>query len=506
MRCARKRESLEILNRVGATVAAELDLAQAVQVVTDAATELTGAAFGSFFYNVIDEKGESYTLYTLSGVPREAFSKFPMPRNTAVFAPTFAGARHRAHRRHHQGSALRKKCAAHRHAEGHLPVRSYLAAPVVSRSGEVLGGLFFGHSEGRRLHRTRRAAGRRHRRAGGHRASTTHGCIRPRKTKSRNAKCRKPRCAAERKNSSNSISRSNAKWQERTAELSTANEQLRQEAEEREKIEQALRQSQKMEAVGKLTGGVAHDFNNLLQVIGGNLQLLTKDIAGNDKAEQRVRNALAGVSRGAKLAAQLLAFGRRQPLAPKVVNLGRFVRGMDDLLRRALGDGVEVETVISGGLWNTLVDPSQRRERAAESRHQRARCDERPRQTDHRSRQCRARPTTTPRAIPKSAPGQYVMLAVTDTGCGMTPEVMEHVFEPFFTTKPEGQGTGLGLSMVYGFVKQSGRPHQHLQRAWPRHDGAHLSAARRAGRGRRRRRLGRPSIGGSETRARRRGR
>ena len=135
-----------------------------------------------------------------------------------------------------------------------------------------------------------------------------------------------------------------------------------------------------MEAIGKLTGGVAHDFNNLLQVIGGNLQLLAKDVAGSEKPEQRVRNALAGVARGANLAAQLLAFGRRQPLAPKVVNLGRFVRGLDDMFRRALGEGIEVETIVSGGLWNHARRPRPGRERAAEPRDQCPRRDERPRQ------------------------------------------------------------------------------------------------------------------------------
>jgi CheY-like chemotaxis protein len=209
-----------------------------------------------------------------------------------------------------------------------------------------------------------------------------------------------------------------------------------------------------MEAVGKLTGGIAHDFNNLLQVVGGNLQLLAKDVAGHDKAEQRLRNALAGVSRGAKLAAQLLAFGRRQPLAPKVVNLGRFVRDMDDLLRRALGDGVEVETVISGGLWNSLVDPSQ-----VENALLNLAINARDAMNGHGKLTIEAgnAALTDDDATRHSevTPGHYVMLAVTDTGCGMTHEVMEHVFEPFFTTKPEGQGTGLGLSMVYGFVKQS---------------------------------------------------
>jgi signal transduction histidine kinase/PAS domain-containing protein len=240
----------------------------------------------------------------------------------------------------------------------------------------------------------------------------------------------------------------------RTAELEAANAQLRREALEREKMEQALRQSQKMEAVGKLTGGVAHDFNNLLQVIGGNLQLLSKDVAGSERAQRRLTHALAGVTRGSKLAAQLLAFGRRQPLAPKVVNLGRFINGLDDLLRRALGDGIEIDTVIGAGLWNSLVDPSQVENallnlainaRDAMNGHGRLTIEAgNAALTDHDVGQ-----------HDELRPGHYVMLAVTDTGCGMTPDIVEHVFEPFFTTKPEGQGTGLGLSMVYGFVRQS---------------------------------------------------
>ena len=246
-----------------------------------------------------------------------------------------------------------------------------------------------------------------------------------------------------------------AKVVERTAELEAANQRLRSEAEEREKVEFALRQSQKMEAVGKLTGGVAHDFNNLLQVVGGNLQLQMKDVAGNERSEQRIRNALAGFARGSKLAAQLLAFGRRQPLTPKVVNLGRFVRGLDDLLRRALGDGVEIETVITGGLWNVLVDTSQ-----VENALLNLAINARDAMSGHGRLTIEAgNATLTEDYTARHAdvvPGQYVMLGVTDTGTGIPADVIEHVFEPFFTTKPEGQGTGLGLSMVYGFVKQSG--------------------------------------------------
>ncbi len=227
------------------------------------------------------------------------------------------------------------------------------------------------------------------------------------------------------------------------------------EIESRRQTEMKLAQAQKMETVGKLTGGVAHDFNNLLQVVSGNLQLLARDVAGNDRAERRVANAMAGVSRGSKLASQLLAFGRRQALEPKVVNVTRFVNGMDDMLRRAIGEGVEVETIVGGGLWNTFIDPAQI-ENALLNLAINAR--------DAMEGQGRLTielgnahlDDAYARTHDEVMPGQYVMLAVSDTGSGMAPEIIDKVFEPFFSTKGEGKGSGLGLSMVYGFVKQSG--------------------------------------------------
>ncbi|WP_425437651.1 PAS domain-containing protein [Melittangium boletus] len=224
---------------------------------------------------------------------------------------------------------------------------------------------------------------------------------------------------------------------------------------EQRQIEEQLRQSQKMEAVGKLTGGVAHDFNNLLQVIAGNLQLLQRDVAGNERGLRRVRTAIGSVERGARLASQLLAFARRQPLAPMVIHLGRLVRGMDELLRRSIGEDIEMETVISGGLWNTSVDPNQLENvilnlaiNARDAMHNTGKLTIEVSNAMLDDRYALRHPEV--------LPGQYVLLAVSDTGSGMTPEVMDRAFEPFFTTKPEGRGTGLGLSMVYGFVKQSG--------------------------------------------------
>jgi PAS domain S-box-containing protein len=219
--------------------------------------------------------------------------------------------------------------------------------------------------------------------------------------------------------------------------------------------EAQLRQVQKMEALGKLTGGVAHDFNNLLQVIGANLEMLSVEIAGNDKLRRRVEGAFRAVWRGSKLASHLLAFARRQPLSPKVINLGRLIRNADDMFRRALGEGIEIETVIAGGLWNTRVDPVQVETALlnlvinacdAMDGHGRLTIEAGNAFLDDHYALHHVEVT----------PGQYVMIAVSDTGCGIGPEIFEKVFDPFFSTKPEGRGTGLGLSMVHGFVKQSG--------------------------------------------------
>lgn len=221
------------------------------------------------------------------------------------------------------------------------------------------------------------------------------------------------------------------------------------------RAEQALAHAQKMETIGKLTGGVAHDFNNLLQVISGNLQLLGREIADNENAQRRVENALAGVRRGAKLASQLLAFGRRQALEPKVVNIGQLIVTMDDMLQRALGETINVQTSVQSGLWNAFVDWGQL-ENAVLNLVVNARdaMEEGGALTIEISNS--SLNDAYARDHAEVDAGEYVMVAITDTGCGMPADVAAQVFEPFFTTKPEGKGTGLGLSMVYGFVKQSG--------------------------------------------------
>jgi PAS domain S-box-containing protein len=232
----------------------------------------------------------------------------------------------------------------------------------------------------------------------------------------------------------------------------------REQAEQIRRTELALQQSQKMETIGKLTGGVAHDFNNLLQIISGNLQLLEMHCEGaadGDNAQRWIASSRSAVEKGAKLASYLLAFGRRQPLEPRVVKIGKVVTGMEDMLRRALGEEIEVELVISGGLWNTAVDIAQVENAVLNlAINARDAMDGMGRLTIEANNAvlddlyCRNHADV--------APGQYVMIGVTDTGSGMTREVLGQAFEPFFSTKEEGKGTGLGLSMVYGFVKQSG--------------------------------------------------
>ncbi|QOY93283.1 response regulator [Massilia sp. UMI-21] len=214
----------------------------------------------------------------------------------------------------------------------------------------------------------------------------------------------------------------------------------------------ALHQAQKMEAIGQLTGGVAHDFNNVLQIIGGNLQLLKLVGNLNDSAKGRVEMALGGVERGAKLAAHLLAFARRQPLQSVVVDPGHLLRDMDDMMRRVLGPSARVVTEIAPGLGSTMVDPNQLNNVLLNLA-----INARDAMAGNGTLTIRAGNAGPDDALPDEVPqGKYIMIEVHDTGKGMPKDVLLRAFEPFFTTKPTGQGTGLGLSMAYGFVKQSG--------------------------------------------------
>ncbi len=685
--------TLETLNRTGAALAGELDLERIVQMVTDAGVELTGAAFGRFFYNVLDEAGESYMLYTLSGVDRSAFERFPMPRNTAVFAPTFKG----------EGVVRSDDILAdprygkndpHRGMpEGHLPVRSYLAVPVTSRSGEVTGGLFFGHPEPGRFNerherlmvgmaaqaaiaidnaRLFRAAQRelderrrteerlrdseeqlsaifsqaaaglvekdldgrflrmndryceivgrtREELIGMRTQDITHPDDLPRNAflfqraieagepfEIEKRYCRPDGSAVwvnnsvspirdaagrpltvltvsiditERKTAGEALRLRGeefyaladniptlcwivyanghifwynrrwyeytgtspesqegwgweavhdpeqlpgvvARWKhslatgepfemtfplkgadgvfrpfltqivpirdeqgrivrwfgtnvdvsehvkaerllerrvaERTAELQAANERLHAEMEERQSAEEQLRQAQKMEAVGQLTGGIAHDFNNLLTGVIGSLDMLQRRVSQGRTGdiERYASAAMTAANRAAALTHRLLAFSRRQPLDPKPVNANRLVTGMEELLRRTIGEAVRLEIVTAGGLWLTRCDPHQL-ESAILNLAINAR-DAMPKGGKLTIETCNAHLDNAYAAQQREVrPGQYICICVTDTGTGMTPDVIAKAFDPFFTTKPIGQGTGLGLSMIYGFARQS---------------------------------------------------
>ncbi|WP_242141150.1 PAS domain-containing sensor histidine kinase [Sphingomonas sp. TREG-RG-20F-R18-01] len=220
--------------------------------------------------------------------------------------------------------------------------------------------------------------------------------------------------------------------------------------------EEMLRQSQKMEAVGQLTGGLAHDFNNLLAGISGSLELITMRLAQGRVAEvEKYATAAQGAaSRAAALTHRLLAFSRRQTLAPKPTDVKQLVSGMADLIGRTIGPDIELETVNAGGLWPSLIDPSQL-ENAILNLCINAR-DAMPdggKITIESGNRWFDQRTAKERGV---EPGQYVSLCVSDTGTGMPPEVIAKAFDPFFTTKPIGVGTGLGLSMIYGFAQQSG--------------------------------------------------
>jgi len=222
------------------------------------------------------------------------------------------------------------------------------------------------------------------------------------------------------------------------------------------RAEEALRQAQKMEAVGQLTGGLAHDFNNLLGAIGGSLELIKRHSPeGSARMERYIDTAQGAVRRAASLTHRLLAFSRRQALDPKPTNVNRLIAGMEELIRRSVGPDVAVAVAGAPGLWITRIDPSQL-ESALLNLCINARDAMAPdggRLTIETANMSMDEQAARERDL---APGQYISLRVTDTGAGMAPEVMRRAFDPFFTTKPIGQGTGLGLSMVYGFVRQSG--------------------------------------------------
>ena len=237
--------------------------------------------------------------------------------------------------------------------------------------------------------------------------------------------------------------------------LAAVNRRLVVEAETRQAAERQVTQLQKMEAVGKLTGGIAHDFNNMLTIVIGALETARRRSASPERVASCIDMAMEGATRAAQLTARLLAFARQQPLEPRVVNANKLVTATSELLRRTLGENLRIETVLAGGLWPAFADPGQL-ENAIINLCVNAR-DAMPDGGRLTIETANAHlDDAYVRANDDSEAGQYVLVSVTDTGEGMPPDVIERAFDPFFSTKGVGQGTGLGLSQVHGFVKQSG--------------------------------------------------
>ena len=577
--------TLEVLNRTGVAVAAEHDLERLVQLVTDAGVELSHAAFGAFFYNVMKQGCEAYTLYALSGASRSAFERFPMPRNTAIFEPTFRGRGPVRSDDIPSDARYGKSAPYHGMPEGHLPVRSYLAVPVVSRSGEVLGGLFFGHPQPKvfteraerivtalasqaavaidnaLLYQTsqREIAARREaerelqvlnetleQRAEERARQLTASVMKLEDTERRfellvqgvtdyaiymldaggnvvnwnpGAERIKGYASGEvlgRHFSSFYTPEDQAKETPQHA-LATARSTGKYEAEgwrvrkdgsrfwagvvinpikdgngdligfakitrdltERRVADERARQAQKMEGIGQITGGVAHDFNNLLTIIIGNLETLLRNLNVTAVDAERLRrsaeNAMRGARRAESLTQRLLAFSRQQPLDPKPTDLGRLVTGMSDLLRRSLGEQVTVETVLGGGVWRANTDPNQLElailNLAVNARDAMPNGGKLTLETanvylDEQYAASQA----------EVLPGQYVMLAVTDTGSGMPPDVIARAFRPLlhdegnWTRHRIGPLAGLWLRQAIAWAREN------LQRGGRRHDDQALSA------------------------------
>ena len=445
-----ERNRLEVLNRTGAQFAAELDPDWLVQAVTDAGVELTGARLGAFLGDPQGEGGDA--LHALSGVNRSALEGRPMPRAADVFRPVVGERVLRCDdiaadpRLRHGG--LRRVMPNGR------PLRSCLAAPVVSRGGEVMGGLLFGHPEPGAFAEAaeRVVAG-----LAGQAVSAID-----------NARLFR---AAQRANET-----LEARVEARTRDLRQAIATPHEEMLERERTEEALRQSQKMEAVGQLTGGIAHDFNNMLQGIGGALETMQRRIAQGCAAEMipLMEAARQGMPRAAALTHRLLAFARRQALDPRPFEPDELIKGMEELIRRTAEPAIAVELRLGNDAWTVLCDPSQL-ENALLNLAINA--------SDAMPDGGRLTLATKGLRLTRGdiagqdgvTPGDYVEISVADTGTGMDEATRAGALEPFLTRSRSGMGRGWAAALrLRAPERRLGAPGQ---RAGPGHDGAPPFAA-----------------------------
>ena len=565
-----RTRSLEIINRVGNELTGELELDKIVQMVTDAGREISGAAFGAFFYNVTNEAGESYSLYALSGVSRDAFERIPMPRNTRLFEPTFKGEGVIRIGDVLEDPRYGKNPPHHGMPAGHLPVRSYLAVPVVSRSGEVLGALLFGHpkpdvftaeaeniitaiasqasvsidnanlyqSVQRRVEEFRKlidtapvgiavatdaeckqiwgnpeflrmlgadtsqniskssAAGNQLPfkvfRAGREvspqdlpmqRACregtdvlddeleivrddglTIHEICRATPLRDELGKVRgcigiflnisdRKQAEAALQRAKNELAEANEslerRVQERTAELEQANTALLREIEEEKRLEEQLRQVQKMESLGTLTGGIAHDFNNILNIIRGHTSFIGEIRPDDYELHRTVKIVDETVDRGSAIVQQLLAIARKSEAKLEQLNLNDPIKKLERLLSETFPKTIDVTLRLDSRLPPVTADPNQIDQVLLNIA------------LNARDAMPEGGKLLVTTAIISGAELRarfhdakavhYALISVADTGLGMDEAVKSRVFEPFFSTKQD-QGTGLGLSVAYGII------------------------------------------------------
>ena len=551
--------ALEALNRTGIALAADLDLERLAQALTDAGVEISGAEFAVFICRAIDRRDNPRTLYAVVGLPRDMFSGSGAP-DAAMLGSIFHGTQ--PLRFGDVETPQRRAMVLPLFGAAARRLRSLLAVPVVSRSGDVLGGLFLGHSDpgvfsGRAdhilagiaaqaavaldnalLYQTSQqdiAARRRTEEAlqtlndtleqrvneRARQLEASYAELRESERRFRllveavtdyaiymldptghvikwNPGAQRLKGYTEQEILGEHLSRFYTEddrkagvpdvvmatamktgsyegegWRVRkdgsrfwaSVVLHAIRDPLGQllgfakvtrDLTEKRVAEERLRQAQKMEAIGQLTGGVAHDFNNLLTVIGGNLETLQRRLkeGGNESLLRLTNAATRATSRAAVLTHQLLAFSRRQPLEPRSISTNALIGGVSEMLRRTLPESIAIETVLAGGVWPIFADANQ-----LENSLLNLAVNARDAMPDGGKLTIEAANVYLDDSYAATADvvsGQYVGIFVSDTGTGMPEEVVAKAFEPFFTTKEVGQGTGLGLSQVYGFVRQSG--------------------------------------------------